>query len=138
MKIGLKAFCCGCLVLPIVVPALLAPFEASGIFAILLLSLWFAGIPYLLFAILGCVWIARAQGHERLIATMWAAPLMFLPFAVLGWLLHQLIGRISNPKLVIIAADFFPVAIFTLFIGYAYVLLAQFTLFILHKLGIVE
>jgi hypothetical protein len=138
MKIGYKNFYRGALALPILLPTLLLPFESSAMSAVLLLSLWFAGAPYLLFALLTLVWIGRTQRQERLCAVIWMAPLGFLPFSMTGWLLHQWVERTSNPDLVVNAAELLPIAVFTVLVGYAYVLLVQFTFFVLRRMGIVE
>jgi hypothetical protein len=138
MKISVKNFCRGALLLPILMPTLLLPVEAGVISAVLLLSVWFAGAAYLLFALLTLVWIGRAQHQEHLGSTMWIAPLVFLPFSVTGWLLHQWLERASNSNLVVNAAELLPIAAFTLLVGYAYVLLVQFTLFVLRRMGVVE
>lgn len=137
MKIGYKNFYRGALVLPLMLPALLLLVGSGAVPAILLLSLWFAGAPYLIFALLTFVWISRTQSRERLCSIMWMAPLVFLPFSVTGWLLHQWLERTSNPDLVVSAAELLPIAVFTILIGYAYVLLVQVTFFVLRRIGAV-
>ena len=138
MNIGVKNFCRGALVIPIVLPALLLQFECGVTSAVLLLSVWFAGASYLLFALLTLVWIGRTQHGEQLASIMWLAPPIFLPFSVAGWLVHQWIERASNPNLVVGAAELLPITAFTLLVGYAYVLLVQFTLYVLRRVGAVE
>lgn len=138
MKISTKNFCRGALVLPILLPALLMPIEAGPISVVLLLSVWFAGASYFLFAVLALVWIGRTQRRASLLASVWVAPLVFLPFSMAGWLLHQWLERTSNPNLVINAAELLPIATFTLLVGYAYVLLARFILFVMGRMGVIE
>ena len=138
MKIGVKNFCRGALVLPILLPVLLLPFETSVVSAVLMLSVWFAGVPYLLFALLIFIWIGHTRHREYLALIMWMTPLAFLPFSLIGWFLHEWIERASNPNLVVSAADLIPIAVFALLVGYAYVLVLQFTLFILRRMGVFE
>ena len=138
MKISPKNFYRAAIIFPVLLPILLLPFDVGTISAVLLLSLWFAGAPYLLFALVTFVWIGRTQHQEHLGSAMWVTPLVFLPFSVTGWLLHQWLERASNPNLVVSTAELYPIAAFTLLVGYAYVLLAQFVLFVLRRMGVVE
>lgn len=137
MKISYINYLRGALLLPIVLPMLLLQIGSGVVMAVLLISLWIAGIPYLVFALLVLFYVGGSQSRERLCSLMWAAPLGFLPFSVVGWLVHQLIERASNPDLVISAADLIPIVFFTFLMGYAYVFVVNFVFVVLRRIGVV-
>jgi hypothetical protein len=138
MTISLKSYYRGTLVIPILLPIVTLPFELGIVSTILLLTLWFSGLPYLLFAILTYVWIGRMSHPERLVQLMWVTPLVFLPFSIMGYLLIQSIMGASIFSSKVGVAELLPISVYSLAIGYAYVILVQVLFLLLDRLDVFE
>lgn len=138
MKISIINFYRGALLTPIFLPILLLSFDIGNFSSLILMSLWFAGLPYIFFVILGFIFIGRIQSFDREVLIIGIAPFLFLPFVLIGRLFFQWIERTSNPNLVIDAFQFIPIAVFTLLLGYAYVLLTYFVFLALRKIGVIS
>jgi hypothetical protein len=121
--------------LPIAAPLLLLPFGASAVLALLFMSLAFGGVQYVIFALLIFVVIGRLKSTKQIERLSYWAPLMFVPFQAIGWLTYSYIQRPSNPELTGIWPALFPLAVYALFIGYAYVGLVTLLNWLLARQG---
>ena len=121
--------------LPIAVPLVFLPFGVNAVSAILLFSLAFGGLQYLLFACFMFYFIGRLKDAARIQRLSYWAPVLFIPIQASGWLIYGYIERLSNPKLVGIW-DGLPVfAVYILIVGYVYVGLVNFTFGFLNQNG---
>jgi hypothetical protein len=138
MTITVKGFYRIAVLLPIAIPVLLLPFNASFLSAVLLLSAWVGGLAYIAFALFVLFLIGRIQGETKIGVLIWSSPLIFLPFSMVGWIVQQVVARFFNPDLVLNAADLLPISVFSILVGYAYVLFVQFTFFMLRLMKIIR
>ena len=96
MKI--KTFYRSTLILPIVVP-LIFVFSDTFLGAILLMSIWFSGIEYIVFAIMMFYLIGKAESTDRIRRLFWWSPPIFVVFAICGWFIRVCIYILANPSL---------------------------------------
>ena len=135
-----KTFFRLCLLLPILLPLLLLAIavpesryfgDGSGqpgpfatVAAILMASLVFGGIPYLVFAVIIFVVIGRLSATSTLVALTWSAPILFLPVHALVSMLFFLWAR-ADPNLDDLAAFILGTSVYAVVIGYGYVAIAN-------------
>jgi hypothetical protein len=85
--------------LPIILPLLMFPFGANIVSGFLILSLFFGGVQYVLFAI----WLFFAIGKKKSSAEIrylsFRAPLLFVPLQIIGWFLWLSYKGRSNLEL---------------------------------------
>ena len=130
-----RAFFSLTLVLPLIagVLGLLVP-----ALRILVVSILFAGVPYLLFAALLLILIRRAPTKTRLVRLSLTAPLLFLPLILLFVLIAGGSEAAYSAPIGDIVSDLLPVAVYGLVFGYIYVGLAWGLWAIARALGIVR
>jgi hypothetical protein len=121
------------LMLPIAVPLVFLPFGVNAVSAILLFSLAFGGLQYLLFACLMFYFIGRLREAEEIQRLSYWAPVIFIPIQAGGWLIFGYIERLSNPNLVGIWDGLIVFPVYILIVGYVYVGLVNLTYGILNK-----
>lgn len=138
VRVNIKAFYRCAVVLPICVPILLLPFDVGVVAAIFIMSIWFAGAPYIFFAILAFYAIGRARSQGQLSLMVWIAPLVFLFFSLAGWGVLWYVQHNANPNLVANITDLLPIGFFSLVVGYSYVLPVQFAFLVLQQFGVMQ
>ncbi|MBI5007435.1 MAG: hypothetical protein HZB95_10000 [Nitrosomonadales bacterium] len=109
------------LILPIALPLVFLPFGMNVASAVLLLSLVFGGIQYLLFACVMFFLIGRIKDEARIQKLSFCAPLLFIPIQGGGWLLYEYIDQLFNPDIIYSWGELIPFAVYILIIGYVYV-----------------
>lgn len=132
-----RSFFRGSLLLPIFLPLAMLPFGMNVVSAILMLSLAFGGIAYLIFAFL-IFWrlgrLSTAKSMERL---LFKAPLLFIPIQATTWMLWFYIQKFSNPDLTGGWGTIPVFALYGLFIGYAYVAVVYLIYVLFIELGVI-
>jgi hypothetical protein len=123
------------LCLPILTPLVLLPFGLNAVIGVMLLSLTFGGIQYIIFALVLFFIIGRIKEINLLKRLLNLAPLLFLPVQIIGWLLSGYIERLSNPNLTGIWGALVPFTFYVLVIGYCYVGLIYFMYGLCRRLG---
>jgi len=128
------------LVLPLVFTPLYSPSQASvgtTIAGILLVSLVFGGIPYLLL-VLGLLWWGRSQRAVDMVWAGWMMPLFLAPLS--GLLVGAVMAYDASPGRRLEAATLYGglSLIYSLVLGYAYVALVMCAKWCLGRLGILE
>jgi hypothetical protein len=127
------------LAMPLVLPLLVLPLglarnEVGGLGFLLLMSLVFGGVPYLVFAAL-LLWWSRGKSEAQLRRAGLLAPVLMLPVYWLCLILDTAITR----QIVRDPADLgnlmFTLSLFILTFGYAYVILAMAMLALFTRLG---
>ncbi len=126
------------LVLPIALPLAFLPFGTNLVSALLLLSITFGGVQYILFAAWMYFAIGRRQCDEDIQRLSLLSPLLFAPVQAVGWLAYGYYEKLSNPALIGLWDGLLPFAIYTLLIGYFYVLLINGAFLVLRGLGIIK
>lgn len=111
------------LVLPALAPIAALPFGVNSVVAILMLSLQFGGIQYLVFALVVFVMLGRMKSLRSRLVLLWMSPVLFIPIQFIGWVVRQYIERFLNPELVLSWESIYPMITFTLILGYGYVIL---------------
>lgn len=122
------------LLLPILLPLLLLPFKLEMVSALLLLSLGFGGVQYIFFAVVAFLWLGRINSIAGQIKFLWLSPFLFIPFQMLGWLIYFQVERLSNPNLTGEFSALLPMVVYSLLIGYFYVLIVYFVFVQIQKL----
>lgn len=121
------------LVLPILAPFIVLPFGINAFLAILALSINFAGIQYILFAVTMYCVLGRLRSAGAMHRLMWAAPVLFLPFLIGGWLLRDWQSNDSGSLWSSIGWDLLPLVVYGIVLGYFYVLIVEVAIFLLQK-----
>lgn len=132
-----RSFFRGSLIFPILLPLVLLPFDANVVSVILILSLGFGGVAYLVFAILMFLRLGRLSTAESMERLLFKAPLLFIPIQAATWILWFYIQRFSIPNL---AGGWEAIPIFGfygLLIGYAYVSFVYLFYVLLIKMGVI-
>jgi hypothetical protein len=109
------------LLLPIAAPLALLPFGMNAVAAILLMSLGFGGIQYVIFAAFLFWWIGRLKTPRRIRRLSLIAPLCFVPVQAAGWVIYGYLSTLSIPGPTGIWNVLPAFAVYTLVIGYVYV-----------------
>ncbi|WP_353328172.1 hypothetical protein [Chitiniphilus shinanonensis] len=131
----LSFFFRGLLFLPFLAPLLLLPFGMSSVLGVLLFSLSFGGWEYLLFATFLFFLIGRIGDVKKMLRILYFSPLMFLPVVSIGWVVEGYVERIYNPDLSGIWGGLIPIIVYTMLIGYFYVILAFLIYWVFRKLN---
>jgi hypothetical protein len=121
--------------LPLVAPLVLLPFGINAVIGVLMLSLTYAGIQYVIFATAVFFYIGRVKEIDHLKRLLYLAPLIFLPVQALGWILSGYYERLSDPNLTGIWSGLIPFAFYGLLIGYVYVGIIRLVYALFQKLG---
>lgn len=121
------------LLLPIVLPLALLPFEPGFIGALLLMSLAFGGIQYIFFAAYLFYWIGRVKDPERIRRRSFVTPLIFIPVQAIGWIITGYIQKLSNQNLGGIWESLIVFSAYILLVGYAYVGIVNIMYFLIFK-----
>lgn len=120
--------------LPLAVPLLAYPLDRSPLSGVLLMSVVFGGVQYLLFALVLGARLGRLQEPARIDRALWRTPLLFLPVQAIGWLLFVLVrgdlGTFYGALWMLL-----PLGIWCLVLGYAYVGMARLACAALRWLG---
>lgn len=106
---------------PLVAPLLALLIGGKTVSAILLLSLGFGGIQYVLFAGALFYVLGRLKTLAQMEVLAYFAPVIFVPVVAAGWLIQGHIARIQNPDLVGIWEALLPLTAYSLLVGYVYV-----------------
>ena len=124
--------------LPLVVPGIVYLVVPESLVAgLLLFSLGFAGLPYLLFGLFLFFILGRIESESRMFALALTAPLAFAPIFLAFWTIRFFVEKIDNPNLV---AGWEATPAFLIYIGvigYSYVVIALLGYFCLKKFGLV-
>jgi hypothetical protein len=124
------------LLLPIAVPLLLLPFGLNAVLGVLILSLTFGGLQYLLFAGIMYYWIGSLKEAALIQRSSYWAPVLFIPIQAGGWLMYGYYERLSNPNLVGIWDGVLVFSIYIIILGYVYVGLVNLAYSFVKKSGI--
>jgi hypothetical protein len=124
--------------LPIALPLLLLPFGESAALAVLLITLAFGGAQYVAFAIWLFFVIGKKDSSAEIQNLSFLAPLLFVPIQAIGWVAWGYYDRLSNPELEGIWEPLLPFAVYTLVIGYLYVVIVNVVFRAFQKKGIVR
>jgi len=123
MAIQPTSFLRAALLLPVLTPIAALPFGINAVAALLMLSLQFGGIQYLIFAVVAFIVLGRLKNSRSKHKLLWLSPLLFLPLEITGWAIRQHMECTLNRDVIFSWEFIYPMTAFTLLIGYAYVLL---------------
>lgn len=132
-----RSFFRGSLVLPILLPLALLPFDANAVSVLLILSLGFGGIAYLVFAVLIFLRLGQLSTAESMERLLFKAPLLFIPIQAATWVLWFYIQKFSNPDLTGGWEALPAFGFYGLLIGYAYVAAVYLFYVLLIKVGVI-
>lgn len=110
------------LAVPLVVPFAVLPFGMNAVVGVFLLSLAFGGVQYVLFAGALFLAIGRFRSAERITRLSFWAPVLFVPVQAAGWLLYV---QHSEPQGQFEPSQLLPGAVYSLLLGYAYVVVVN-------------
>lgn len=126
-----KRYFFGALLLPLVVPFCLFLFgTTNAVTAIFFSSLWFAGIPYLVFILLIMFFLKK---HEvlQIRKVSYFAPIIFVPLQLTAWAVYlHYVGQLDASTFVKSAL---PLVTYDLIVGYFYVAIINFVYVILRR-----
>src|SRR5690606_5669708 len=106
------------IIFPILLPLLILPFGENILMGLLMMSLAFGGVQYLLFAIWLLLAIGKKQTTEEIKRLSFQAPLVFIPFQLIGLIAWAIYVHASIKETLQLALVF---AFYSLLIGYIYV-----------------
>ena len=116
------------LLLPILAPTLFALLHSENAGAILLLSLTFGGVQYLIFAATMTLLFVRTDNIRLMRQLVLFSPLLYVPLQGLGWILWRMVNEGAELNGVISELIIF--GIYSIFVGYAYVAITSLLYFI--------
>ncbi|HID49368.1 MAG TPA: hypothetical protein EYP40_07140 [Chromatiales bacterium] len=119
-----KRYFAAMLFLPLVLPFSIFVIGENLITGILFLSLGFAGIPYLIFALLILLWI-RNRDLKSVRTLSYISPLLFIPVQAVYLGVRFVMDKLSTPELGGVGGSIFVSAVYIVIVGYAYVLLVN-------------
>lgn len=121
------------LVLPLLLPLALMPFGMELVTGLLVLSIAFGGIQYILFAILMFYVIEKLKKGIKIQQLSFFAPILFIPIQAGGWVIYGYYDKFSNPQVTGIWDPVLPFAFYTLIVGYPYVLFVNLVYFVCKR-----
>jgi hypothetical protein len=104
------------LILPFGLPLLALPFGVNALTAVLMLSMFFGGIQYAVFAAAMVVILGRRETNERMLSLCFWAPFLFLPLLLGGWAASTTLRGYELHW-----GDLLPLTVYDLLLGYFYV-----------------
>lgn len=132
MRVTAKRYFQLSLIAPIVVPILFFPFHESALFALMLISLVFGGVPYVLFSLAVFVW-SRDKTTEQLKHFSYFAPFIFGLFLALFYFVYSLAFEQKDLNIRYLASLLGLFALYGIGMGYAYVLIVNLGYFIIYE-----
>jgi len=124
------------LLLPLTAPLVAAVFGVNGITAVIVMSLLFSGIPYLLFASGLYVLIGKLDGRRTLRLLSLAVPVLFVPVNALFWVVPLLLVSADAGSANGAWNTLTILSVYILVLGYAYIAIVNVGLSIFDRLGI--
>ncbi len=106
------------LLIPLLLPLTLLPFEIGAVF---FMALAFGGVQYIVFAAALFIVIGRLKSTEKIQRLALWAPVLFVPVQVLGWVSFGYIERLANPDLAGVWEALPIFVVWVLVLGYMYV-----------------
>jgi len=123
---NIKTFYRMALILPIILPLLALLFVGvTSISALLLMSLYFSGIEYLIFATIMFYLIGKYQTTQKIRRLFWLTPPIFVLLSIFGWHVRLYINTIFNPVLIFSFDMILPLLFYGLLVGYGYCLFIE-------------
>jgi hypothetical protein len=135
---GPSTFFRASLLLPVFLPLVLLPFGNAAITVILVLSLTFGGVQYVLFAGWLFFWIGPSRSSRQIRRLLFWAPIAFVPIQALGWLAYVAWGASGREQFGRAFGALPLFSAFTLLVGYFYVGLTIMVFLISRKIGLVK
>ena len=124
--------------LPIGVLLLRLFFGSSGIASILNFPLWPLLAEYAVFAACSFIYMGRLDSVENVRIFIWRLPLLFTAGSLLGLYIYQFWNQGRHISMSAYLDITIPLAVFVVFIGYAYCLIADLVFAALKKCGLIS
>lgn len=136
--LGPSTFFRASLLLPVFLPLVLLPFGSAALTVILVLSLTFGGVQYVLFAGGLFFWIGPSRSSREIRRLLLWAPIAFVPIQAVGWLAYAAWAASGREQFGRALGALPLFSVFTLLVGYFYVGLTIVVFLISRKIGLIK